>query len=181
MKQQALARVKQDLFWKGQINSGDVPPAMRDFPAVFAFVRGQKLASRMLDKDPHVPPLDPHTWASGNVPSGQRVFFKLFLPAEAGQASVTLEMRIDAGEADLFLGNGDLTRYRSRAPDAFRPCFSRHLWLMCFQAKTSSQDALGSDQLLLISRAAPAYARALPRACSQSPLSLSLPRSFLNG
>lgn len=57
-----------------------------------------------------MPPLDPDTWASGNVMAGHRVFFKLFLPAEAGQASVTLEMRIDAGDADLFLGNGDLAR-----------------------------------------------------------------------
>ena len=36
---------------------------------VFAFIRGQKLPSRMHDQDPRVPPLDAATWVPPSLPS----------------------------------------------------------------------------------------------------------------
>ena len=41
---------------------------------------------------------------------GEMAGFKLFLPADAGHASLTVELRVTAGHADLFVGNGRLPR-----------------------------------------------------------------------
>jgi len=105
-----LSRVKDDLFWKGY--ALNVPETLDNFPALFSFIRNQKVTTRVEDMSPKTMPLDPNSWASGALDLRDKAAFKLFVPRDVGQCSLVVELRVSAGDADLFLGNGELA-----APD----------------------------------------------------------------
>jgi len=118
MQRECLSNVKETLAANGCVRA--VPDMLRDnhdFAALKRFTKeavageaSSQFETCVQDMDPASAPLDLNSWASGEVGVGEMAGFKLFLPADAGHASLTVELRVTAGHADLFVGNGRLPR-----------------------------------------------------------------------